>query len=76
MLGPLLGTGTPPEQMAALTEQTTGHTLISGALTRAFRRAAASGELVLVIDDLHFADVATIRWLSHAASGLAGACRS
>ncbi len=72
LLGPLLGTGTTPEQMATLTEPSSGQSLISGALTRAFRRAAASGDLVLVIDDLHFADVATIRWLSQAAGGLAG----
>ncbi len=73
VLGPLLGPAKAPEQIAAVTEPGAGQSLVSGALTRAIRRAAVSGALILVIDDLHFADPATIRWLSHASADLSNA---
>ena len=69
VLGPLLGIGpdgTPPSLLAALTEPDTGQGILHGALTRAVRRAAQNQPVVLLLDDAHLADPATVRWLSQA----------
>ena len=71
VLGPLLGLGTaatPPSLLTALTEPDTGAGtgILQGALTRAVRRAGQRRPVVLLLDDAHLADAATVRWLSHA----------
>ncbi|HXP33544.1 MAG TPA: BTAD domain-containing putative transcriptional regulator [Acidimicrobiales bacterium] len=70
VLGPLLGTNTEPTRpsvLAALTEPGTGQSILHGALTGAIRRAAQRRAVVLIVDDVHLADTATVRWLSLAA---------
>ena len=69
VLGSLLGTsteGASPSLLAALTEPDTGRGILHGALTRAVRRAAQRQPVVLLLDDAHLADPATLRWLSQA----------
>ena len=69
MLGPLLGMsteGATPSLLAALSEPDTGRGILHGALTRAVQRAARRQPVVLLLDDAHLADPATLRWLSQA----------
>jgi len=68
VLGPLLGLAAAetPTSPNALTEADTGQGILHGALTRAVRRAALRQPVVLIVDDAHLADPATLRWLSQA----------
>ncbi len=75
VLAPLLGTltaATEPTPLAALTDPTQGQGILGGAMTGAVRRLARRGPVVLIVDDVHLADAATTRWLSHAPVHLAG----
>ena len=76
VLGPLLGTsteGATPSLLAALSEPDTGRGILHGALTRTVRRAARRQPVVLLLDDAHLADPATLRWLSQAPEHLGDA---
>ena len=76
VLGPLLGTsteGATPSLLAALSEPDTGRGILHGALTRAVQRAARRQPVVLLLDDAHLADPATLRWLSQAPEHLGDA---
>ena len=67
VLGPLLGLAAEtPTTSTSLTEADTGQGILHGALTRAVRRAALRQPVVLLVDDAHLADPATLRWLSQA----------
>jgi DNA-binding SARP family transcriptional activator len=74
VLGPMIGFQTEPAdaaQLAALTDPHAGQVLLFGALTGVFRRLGEREVLVLVVDDVHVADSATLRWLALAARHLA-----
>jgi DNA-binding SARP family transcriptional activator len=76
VLGPLLGAQADPAgpaQLAALTDPAAGRALLFGALFSVVRRQATRLPLVLLIDDVHLADGATIAWLALAARRLADA---
>ncbi len=74
VLGPLLGVETRPAgeaQLAALTDPGAGQALLFAALFGVLRRQAEHGPLVVVVDDVHLADAATIAWLGQAVRRLA-----
>jgi len=74
VLGPLLGSSTEPPgaaQLAALTDPGAGEALLLAALFSVLRRQSDRQPLVLVVDDVHDADGATIRWLRQAGRRLA-----
>jgi DNA-binding SARP family transcriptional activator/tetratricopeptide (TPR) repeat protein len=76
VLGPLLGVQARPAidvQLAALTDPRAGQALLFAALFAVLRRQADLGPLVVVIDDVHLADGATIAWLGQAIRRLADA---
>ena len=67
ILGPMIGLQTEPAgaaELAALTDPDAGQALLFGALTGVLRRLAEREPLVLVLDDVHLADAATLRWLA------------
>jgi DNA-binding SARP family transcriptional activator len=69
ILGPMIGFQTEPAgsaELAALTDPGAGQALLFGALTGVLRRLAQREMLVLVLDDVHLADAATLRWMSRA----------
>jgi DNA-binding SARP family transcriptional activator len=74
VLGPLIGLQTEPAgaaELAALTDPDAGQALMFGALTGVLRRLAEREPLVLLLDDVHLADPATLRWLAQASRRLA-----
>jgi hypothetical protein len=69
VVGPLIGfqpEGADPAYLSVLTDPQAGQSLLFGALDGIFRRLAQRQTLVLVIDDAHVADAATMRWLAQA----------
>lgn len=69
LLGPLLASRhepAPPAQLASLTDPGTGRALVFAAIVSVLRRAAERGPVVVLIDDVHFADTATMAWLGYA----------
>ena len=73
VLGPMIGLQTEPAgaaELAALTDPDAGQALLFGALTGVLRRLAERETLVLVLDDVHLADPATLRWLAQASRRL------
>lgn len=69
LLGPLLASRhepAPPAQMETLTDQGTGRALLFAAIVSVLRRAAATGPVVILVDDVHAADAATLAWLTYA----------
>jgi DNA-binding SARP family transcriptional activator len=86
VLGPFLGTHPEPTgaaQLAALTDPGAGQALLFGAINNVLRRQCTNQTMVLLLDDLHLSDPATIRWLAQTPrrfSGLpllvVGTCRS
>ena len=76
VLSPFLGlhpAPTEPAHLAGLTEPGTGQGILQGAATGAVRRAATRRPVVLVVDDAHLADRATVQWIAHAPLQLADA---
>ena len=76
VLGPLLGVQAEPAgatQLAALTDPGAGRALLFAALFSVLRRQAEHEPLVVITDDVHLADSATIAWLGQAARRLADA---
>ncbi len=76
VLGPLLGLRTEPvpaTQIAALTDPGAGQALLFAAIFSVLRRQADNHPLVLIVDDVHFADTATMAWLGQVTRRLAGA---
>lgn len=76
VLGPLLGTpveSAGPAKLAAITDPGAGQALLFAALFRVLHRQAQRRPLVLIIDDVHLADIATTVWLGQAARRLADA---
>jgi DNA-binding SARP family transcriptional activator len=74
VIGPLLGVqteATGAAQLAALIDPDAGQLLLVGALLGVFRRVAERQPLIVLIDDVHLADSATVRWLSLALHHLA-----
>ncbi|HEX3424978.1 MAG TPA: BTAD domain-containing putative transcriptional regulator [Acidimicrobiales bacterium] len=75
VLGPLLGR-TPLRsgtfQLAALADPDAGRVMLFAALFSVFARQSARQPLVIVIDDVHMGDGATVSWLSQAGRRLAG----
>ena len=74
VLGPLLdgeATSAGSAQIAALTDPGAGHALLVASLFNVVRRRARRTPLVLMIDDVHLADAATMAWLGLAARRLA-----
>jgi DNA-binding SARP family transcriptional activator len=73
VLGPMIGLQTVPAgaaELAALTDPDAGQALLFGALTGVLRRLAEREPLVLVLDDVHLADPATLSWLAQASRRL------
>jgi DNA-binding SARP family transcriptional activator len=69
ILRPFLDVGWQPTdatQLAVLTDPGAGQSLLFGALRSVLRNQALGGPLVIVVDDLHLADPATVRWLGQA----------
>jgi len=70
VLGPLLGVNAQPadaSQVAAVTDPGAGQALVFAALFSVLRRQSESSEpFVLIIDDIHLADSATLTWLGQA----------
>jgi DNA-binding SARP family transcriptional activator len=69
LLGPLLASQhepAPPAQLATLTDHGTGRALLFAAIVSVLRRAAERAPLVVLVDDVHFADAATMAWLAYA----------
>jgi DNA-binding SARP family transcriptional activator len=70
VLGPLLGVQMQPAgvgQLAALTDPGAGQALVLAAVFAVLRRESLRGEpLVVIIDDVHLADTATLAWLGQA----------
>jgi DNA-binding SARP family transcriptional activator len=68
LLRPLLGRSASLEAatLAALTDPGAGQALLLGAIRNAVREAAATSPLVVILDDTHVADAATLAWLSRA----------
>jgi tetratricopeptide (TPR) repeat protein len=76
VLGPLLGAqgaASPPAQLVALTDPGAGQALLFSAVFSALRRWAGAGPLLLLVDDAHLADSATVAWLAQAPRRLADA---
>jgi DNA-binding SARP family transcriptional activator len=73
VLGPLLGVTPPTDgaQLAALTDPGAGQAILYAALFSVVRRQAEREPLVLLIDDIHLADSATLLWLAQAVRRLA-----
>ena len=74
VLGPLLGTQLEPPgsaQLAVLTDPRAGQALLFAALFSVVRRHAVEMPFVIVLDDVHLADVGTTAWLGQAARRLA-----
>jgi tetratricopeptide (TPR) repeat protein len=74
VLGPLLGTvaqSADAVQLAALTDPGAGRQLLFGALFGVLARRSHDHALVIIIDDIHFADAATMSWLAQAGRRLA-----
>ncbi len=76
VLGPLLGVHVPTIEaghLAALTDPGAGQALVFAAVFSVLRRQSDRGELVvLIIDDVHLADGATLAWLAQAGRRFAG----
>jgi DNA-binding SARP family transcriptional activator len=69
LLGPLLASRhepAPPAQLAMLTDHGTGRALLFAAIVSVLRRATARAPVVLLVDDVHLADSATLAWLAYA----------
>jgi tetratricopeptide (TPR) repeat protein len=69
ILRPFLHVGWQPTdatQLAVLTDPGAGQALLFGALRNVLRSQSVARTLVIVFDDLHLADPATIRWLRQA----------
>lgn len=69
LLSPLLSNQhepAPPSHITALTDHGTGRALLFAAIVSVLRRAAERHPLVVLVDDVHFADAATAAWLSYA----------
>lgn len=76
VLGPLLGISPGPSgaaQLATLTDPGAGQALLLAALVGALRRGAERQPLVLTIENVHLADIATQAWLGLSAVRLAEA---
>ena len=74
VLGPLLGRSSAPRgdaQLVVLTDPGAGLALVFAALFAVLRRQAELGPLVLVLDDVHLGDTATVAWLGQSARRLA-----
>jgi DNA-binding SARP family transcriptional activator/tetratricopeptide (TPR) repeat protein len=74
VLGPFLDIHWQPTdatQLAVLTDPGAGQALLFGALRNVIRRQAEHRCVVIILDDLHLADAATVRWLSQAPRHLA-----
>lgn len=76
LLGPLIGASTSvsgsDRTLALLGEPNTGLGALYAAVDTVVSRLAADGTLALVIDDGHWLDRATVGWIQHAQSRLAG----
>ncbi|HEY3810264.1 MAG TPA: AAA family ATPase, partial [Acidimicrobiales bacterium] len=76
VLGPLLGLPTEPAPaayIASLTDPGAGQALLFAAIFSVLRRQADHGPLVLIVDDAHFADTASMAWLGQVTRRLADA---
>ena len=74
VLGPLLGRSSGPRgdaRLVMLTDPGAGLALVFAALFAVLRRQAELEPLVLVVDDVHLADAATVAWLGQSARRLA-----
>lgn len=75
VLGPLLGrtpAGSSTFQLAALADPDASRVMLFAALFTVFTRRASRRPLVIVIDDVHMGDGATVSWLSQVPRRLAG----
>ncbi|HEU5003992.1 MAG TPA: BTAD domain-containing putative transcriptional regulator [Actinomycetota bacterium] len=75
LLLPLLGRSGTGEAatLAALTDPGAGQALLLGALRTAVREVAATAPAVIVLDDAHAADAATLAWVAQVERALADA---
>jgi DNA-binding SARP family transcriptional activator/tetratricopeptide (TPR) repeat protein len=74
VLGPLLGMPARPAgatRLTALTDPAAGQALLFAALFNVIRRQSERRPLVVVVDDVHLADAATVAWLGQAVRRLA-----
>jgi len=74
VLGPMTGFQSEPTgstSLAALADPDAGQLLLFGAITGVLRRWAADEVRIVVLDDAHEADPATLRWLAQAGRRLA-----